>query len=77
MICPRCNSKTVEILAKAPVDDAWEVYICNTCCFSWRSTEDEEVINPEKYDKRFKIDPEKIPYLDTIPPIPELRKKQG
>lgn len=74
MICPRCDSKTVELLTKAPVDDAWEVYICETCCFSWRSTEDEEITNPEKYDKRFKIDPTQISTLAQLPPIPELRK---
>jgi protein-arginine kinase activator protein McsA len=75
VICPRCDSKTVKLLTKAPVDDAWEVYICDTCCFSWRSTEGEDVTNPKKYDKRFKIDPNKIPDLDHIPPIPELIKK--
>jgi len=75
MICPRCDSKTVEILTKAPVDDAWEVYICTACSFSWRSTEDDDIKNPDKYDKRFKIDPEKIHLFDQIPPIPEQIKK--
>lgn len=75
MICPRCGSETVNLLTKAPVDDAWEVYICDTCCFSWRSTEDEDITNYEKYDKRFKINPEEIKSLDQIPPIPELIKK--
>jgi len=73
MICPRCDSENVNILTKAPVDDAWEVYICETCCFSWRSTESSEIRDPEKYDKRFKIDPDKISKLDQIPPIPELK----
>ena len=50
MICPRCSSETVNLLTKAPVDDAWEVYICDTCCFSWRSTEDEDITNYKKYD---------------------------
>ena len=50
-------------------------YICDTCCFSWRSTEDEDITNYEKYDKRFKINPEEIKNLDQIPPIPELIKK--
>lgn len=63
MICPRCGSETVNLLTKAPVDDAWEVYICDTCCFSWRSTEDEDITNYEKYDKRFKINPEEIKIL--------------
>lgn len=74
MICPRCDSNTVELMATAPKDNAWEVYICNTCNFSWRSTESEEITDPAKYDKRFKIDPARIPFLDIIPPIPELKK---
>ena len=74
MICPRCNSHKVSLLTKAPVDNAWEVYICDTCCFSWRSTEDEEITNPDKYNKTFKINPDKISTLTQMPPIPELRK---
>lgn len=74
MICPRCDSKTVDLLTKAPVDDAWEVYICKTCCFSWRSTESEDIKNPEKYDIRFKISPDKISTLGVIPPIPAIKK---
>jgi protein-arginine kinase activator protein McsA len=75
MICPRCDSKTVELLTKAPVDDAWEVYICKTCFFSWRSTEDDDIKNPNQYDKRFKIDPKEINLFEQIPPIPALIKK--
>ena len=74
MICPRCDSHTVQLLVKAPVDNAWEIYKCNTCDFSWRSTESDDIINPEQYDRRFKIKPEKIQELDTIPPIPKLVK---
>lgn len=76
MICPRCDSDTAKLLTKAPVDDAWEVYICETCCFSWRSTESEDITDPDKYDKRFKIDPDKIKFLSEIPTIPELIKKK-
>lgn len=75
MICPRCDSNEVSLLTKSPVGDEWEVYICDTCCFSWRSTEEEDITNPEKYNKKFKIDKDKIPYLDQIPPIPELKKE--
>ncbi|ATH63585.1 vanillate/4-hydroxybenzoate decarboxylase subunit D [Staphylococcus pasteuri] len=75
MMCPRCDSKDVELLTKAPKDDAWEVHICNTCTFSWRSTEGEHITDPEKYDKRFKLNPEEFESLDQIPPIPELKSK--
>ena len=77
MICPRCDSREAELLTKSPVGEVWEVYICRTCCFSWRSTESDDITDPEKYDIRFKINPDKIPYLDKIPPIPEIIKKKG
>lgn len=70
MICPRCDSNNAELMVKAPVNDEWEVYICHTCFFSWRSTEDDSIRCSEKYDKRFKIKPETIPGLAKIPPLP-------
>lgn len=74
MICPRCDSQEVALLVKAPKDDAWEVYKCDVCLFTWRSTESQDITDPDKYDKRFKIDPRSIPLLQVIPPIPELKK---
>lgn len=72
MICPRCDSEKVELLVKAPKDNAWEVYICKECNFSWRSTESDDIRNPEKYDKRFKLSHEEINTLPLMPPIPEI-----
>ena len=74
MICPRCDSDTAGLLVKAPVDDAWEVYLCSACNFTWRSTESEEITNPAMYNRRFKIDPTSIPNLPVIPPVPKLMK---
>ena len=68
MICPRCDSDRIKKLVDAPVDNAWEVYICEKCCYSWRSTE-----NPVVLDK-FKLDDEKIARMGVIPPIPPLKK---
>ncbi|MDA8221950.1 non-oxidative hydroxyarylic acid decarboxylases subunit D [Desulfosporosinus sp.] len=36
------------------------MYLCKTCGFSWRSTEGDEIKDPEKYDKRFKINPAEV-----------------
>jgi vanillate/4-hydroxybenzoate decarboxylase subunit D len=74
MICPRCDSDNVGLLVKSSVDEAWEVYKCSTCYFTWRSTEPDDIKDPEKYDIRFKIKPAKIPELSIIPPIPKLVK---
>lgn len=74
MQCPRCDSTTVSVMATSPVGDVWEVYFCETCSFSWRSTEPDDITDPAKYDPRFKIDPATIASLDEMPPIPPLRK---
>ena len=38
MTCPRCGSDKIRVMVKSPVGDAWEVYVCETCVYSWRST---------------------------------------
>jgi len=72
MICPRCDSDTVDLLTKSLVGDSWEVYVCSTCYYSWRSTEDAAVTDSEKYDPRFKIDVKSIPQMMKIPPVPSM-----
>lgn len=68
MICPRCDSDKIKVMVKSPVGDEWEVYVCEKCWFSWRSTETINVL------PKFKLDDEKIRTMQMIPPIPELRK---
>lgn len=53
-------------MVKSPVGDVWEVYVCEECLYSWRSTEEVHVLD------KFKLDPEKIKHLGVIPPIPPL-----
>ncbi len=74
MICPRCGSDEAGLLVKAPVGGEWEVYKCNICDFTWRSTESEDVTDSKHYDARFKIDPAKIEEIPVMPPIPKLEK---
>lgn len=66
MKCPRCDSENIRVMVKSPVGDVWEVYLCETCYYSWRSTENPVV------SKTFKLKPEDIPGLQVIPPIPPL-----
>ncbi len=75
MICPRCDSDTAHKLVDAPVNKAWEVFLCDTCFYSWRSTDPKELSDPKTYSKKFKIDVANIPKLAVIPPIPPLEKK--
>jgi hypothetical protein len=73
--CPRCESKEASIVAKSPVKDAWEVYLCPVCIFTWRSIEPETTINPEKYNRAFKVNPADIPFSENVPALPEKYQK--
>lgn len=66
MTCPRCDSNKIRVMTKSPVAGAWEVYVCDVCYFSWRSTESIKVHDT------FKLTPEKIAGLSQIPPVPPL-----
>lgn len=68
MICPRCDADTGHKLVDSPKGNAWEVNLCDTCCYSWRNTDPPELSDPEKYNKKFKLDPAKIPTLQVVPP---------
>ena len=69
MKCPRCDEESVRVMTKSPVGDAWEVYVCDTCYYSWRSTEDVHVHDV------FKLKAADIPNLQQIPAIPPLKTK--
>ena len=69
MKCPRCDSENVRIMTKAPVEDAWEIYVCDKCCYSCRSTEKIRI------HEKFKLDDEKIRAMQVIPPVPPLNEK--
>ncbi|MDR3540623.1 MAG: non-oxidative hydroxyarylic acid decarboxylases subunit D [Desulfosporosinus sp.] len=67
MICPRCDSNRARVMVTSPVGNEWEVYVCEKCWFSWRSTEKIKV-NP-----KFKLNDQKIAEMLIIPPIPPLK----
>jgi transposase-like protein len=75
MICPRCESEHVEKIADSPVGNVWEVYMCERCYYSWRSTEAPEVTDPAKYNPKFKLTEKTISTMMEIPPIPPLKTR--
>ena len=75
MICPRCDSKNANLLIPSPVGNEWEMYICNECNFTWRSTEPENIRKPKMYDSKFKLTKEKISKMMVNPPIATSRKQ--
>lgn len=66
--CPRCSGET-RTMVTSPVGNVWEVYVCNICAYSWRSTEGDKVILPQ-----FKLTDEKIRDMQMIPPIAPLKE---
>lgn len=66
MNCPRCGADNARLMVKSPVGDAWELFVCETCWYSWRSTETVDVWPV------FKLTPDAVPGLQVIPPIPPL-----
>ena len=68
MLCPRCDKEQVRVMAKSPVGNAWEVYVCDNCKYSWRSTENIKIL------PQFKLDDQKIATMMAIPPIPPLKE---
>ena len=72
-ICPRCRSETVARLASSPVAGVWTVFQCTTCLYTWRSSEPAENTDPEKYPKAFRLDPNSLTKLATIPMVTPRR----
>ncbi|GAA4507617.1 hypothetical protein GCM10023191_066270 [Actinoallomurus oryzae] len=50
------------------------MYVCNTCIYSWRSTEPRSATDPLAYPAEFKIDPVDIPSIPAIPAVPPRRR---
>ncbi|AKX93125.1 vanillic acid non-oxidative decarboxylation gene [Moorella thermoacetica] len=73
MICPRCDQDTAEKLVDSPRGQEWSVYLCHTCYFSWRSTEDESITDPRFYSTKFKLSPDSFEKMLCIPPVPPLK----
>lgn len=73
MECIRCCGRTAFVVAAAPDgSNAWEVYYCDTCNFSWRSTEEREVITREERDPYFQLIGVDLRNLMSPTPIPPL-----
>ena len=73
--CPRCRSTTTRLRAKSAVAGVWTVFGCDTCFYTWRSTEPAENTDPERYPAVFRLSPEDIPKLPVVPAVQPLRQK--
>ena len=51
MECVRCLRDTANLVAVAPDGSgAWELYVCDTCHYSWRNSEPDYITVVEKRD---------------------------
>ncbi len=42
--CPRCAGKMIGVVARSPDgSNAWAIYLCSHCAYSWRTTESEDL----------------------------------
>jgi vanillate/4-hydroxybenzoate decarboxylase subunit D len=51
------------------------VFGCDTCFYTWRSTEPAENTSPDHYPEVFRLNPEDLMKLPEVPAIPPLRQK--
>ena len=55
--CPRCRSNTVKVRTQSPVAGVWTIFGCDTCFYTWRSTEPPANTDPEHYPQVFRLNP--------------------
>ena len=56
-LCPRCRSNATAVRAQSPVAGVWTIFGCDTCFYTWRSTELVETTDPDKYPEVFRLNP--------------------
>lgn len=75
MKCVRClNDSAVKVASAPDGSGAWDVFYCDKCNFSWRTSEEPYVIDADKRDPWFQLDKENLDTLIVPCPIPPLKK---
>ena len=74
-ICPRCRSTTTRVRSTSQIAGVWTVFGCDTCFYTWRSTEPVENTSPDSYPEVFRMKPEDLGKLPEVPAVPPLRQK--
>jgi hypothetical protein len=64
-------------MARSPAAGAWEMHLCRTCFFGWRTTEPETTVNPDLYDARFRLTPDQIAAFSEVPKVPPAARRKG
>jgi rubredoxin len=69
--CPRCAAPELARLAVSPVPDAWVVWVCRRCSYSWRSSEPPLNSSRAHYPGQFRLVASDIDSASEIPAVPE------
>lgn len=75
--CPRCRSTTTRLHAESATPGVWSMFGCDTCFYTWRSTESARNTDPDHYPAVFRLSPLDIPRLPVVPAIPPLKLNAG
>lgn len=67
--CPRCGGSALDQLARSPVPGSWEVWGCQRCRYSWRSTEPLANRSRAHYPERFRLTPAQLDAAREVPPV--------
>ena len=63
-----------EFSANRPSPRSGLIFGCPTCFYAWRSSEPEENVNPDKYPAAFRLRPDGLADLKTVPPVRSPRR---
>ena len=71
--CPRCAHEHLTHLTSSPVAGAWDVFQCDRCLYTWRTTEPARRTQPDAYPAAFRLTAEDIENAIETPSVPPLR----
>ena len=74
-ICPRCRSNATAVRAQSPAAGVWIIFGCDTCFYTWRSTEPAANTDPDQYPHVFRLNPAEFAKLPEVPAIAPLRQR--
>ena len=74
-VCPRCRSDSTAVRAHSPIAGVWTIFGCDTCFYTWRSTEPAANTDPDQYPQVFRLNPAELTKFPEVPAIAPLRQR--
>jgi predicted RNA-binding Zn-ribbon protein involved in translation (DUF1610 family) len=73
--CPRCGTEQITTIATSPAAGVWEIEQCDTCGFTWRTTEPPRRSQRAHYPQAFRLDPADMQHAVEVPTVPPLLER--